>query len=605
MEKNAVFVKTREGEEAVRQRTRLVQRNLRSLLIMVDGRATVAELSERFGDRNAAEAALAELEAGGFITVLRDPSDFTRPPAEAAAERAEDVPVLTSIAPTSAPAPEAASASMPTAAPPVIEKIEPTAPEYESLPPPPLAPRAPPSQPAPPPAARPPWLDRIRGLLVRAEKPAPATMRPGTPDAKFGEAPSGPPGPSLIWPTVRFGWSRLLLLGVVGLAVLSTLTLLLYPYGRHLPDIERSASAMLGEPVRIGSIELAFLPQPHIALHNVSAGEGSSSHLSIGTVQAVPEFSSLLGGKKVFRRVILNNIAVKAAGLGRLARAAASAPTVEIRQLSLVGLSLSVEETALPGYDGEVVLGAGGAVEAIELRNADATFKLRLQPKGDAYRIAATGNDWKTPFKPVLTFQWLDARGELRPDRLELENIEARAYDGLLAGGIDFGWAGGATLAGEVELKRMNAEKLLAALGADLSATGDLSTRLQLTANADRAGRLSETLRVSGAFEMGRGAVQGFDLVEAARSRAPTRGGETKFEQLTGRVECDAAGCRLGSLQLASGLLTAGGGLAIQRTGALSGTLNVVLKSSAATVKIPLAIGGSAKDPLLTPGRGR
>lgn len=602
MDKKTVFVKTKEGEEAMRQRTRLVQRNLRSILIMVDGRATVAELSERFGDRNAAEAALAELEAGGFITALRNQLDFTRPEAEAPGECAGDVPVLTSkIVPT--PAPDAAPGTTPSASPPLIEKIELTAPEYESLPPP-LAPSAPPSKPASPPAARPPWLERIQGWFARTDKPgAPATRSPAS-GGGFEEEPPDTPEPAAILRTTRSGWPMLVLLCVAGIAVLSILTLLLYPYGRHLPDIERNASAMLGEPVRIGSVDVAFLPQPHIVLHNVTAGQ-APPHLSIGSVQATPEFSSLLDEKKVFRHVTLRNIAVRAAGLGRLARAAASAPAVDIRQLSLVGLSLSVGETVLPGHDGEVILGAGGAVEAIELRNAEGTLKLRLEPKGEAYRIAATGNAWKAPFKPVLTFQWLEARGELRPDRLELENIEAKAFDGLLAGKVDFGWAGDATLAGEIELKRMNAEQLLAALGADLSARGDLSVRLKLTADSDGVGTLSDALRVAGAFEMGRGAVLGLDLVEAARSRGPTRGGETKFEQLSGQVECDPQGCRLGGLQLASGLLTAGGSLGVARAGPLSGTLSAVLKSSAATVRIPLSVGGSAKDPVLTTGRAR
>ena len=63
MDKNTVFVKTEEGEEAVRQRTRLVQRNLRNILIMVDGNATVADLARRFGDETTTQHALAELLA--------------------------------------------------------------------------------------------------------------------------------------------------------------------------------------------------------------------------------------------------------------------------------------------------------------------------------------------------------------------------------------------------------------------------------------------------------------------------------------------------------------------------------------------------------------
>ncbi|MCZ7655163.1 MAG: hypothetical protein M5R42_14185 [Rhodocyclaceae bacterium] len=55
-----------------------------------------------------------------------------------------------------------------------------------------------------------------------------------------------------------------------------------------------------------------------------------------------------------------------------------------------------------------------GAPEKILLQNADGTLKLELQPAGVGYRIAASGSNWKSPFKPMLTFLALDAKGELR-----------------------------------------------------------------------------------------------------------------------------------------------------------------------------------------------
>ena len=170
MDNKTVFVKTKEGEEAMRQRTRLVQRNLRSILIMVDGKATVADLSKRFGDRNAAQAALAELLAGGYIAEQLDQLDFTKAqPPEVRKEPAEDVPELTSqVAPPPAQDPPSAPppAAEPPPLPPVIEEIELTAPEYESLPPPPLRPATPP-KPVPPVAAGPGWMGRIKALLAK------------------------------------------------------------------------------------------------------------------------------------------------------------------------------------------------------------------------------------------------------------------------------------------------------------------------------------------------------------------------------------------------------------------------------------------------------
>ena len=44
------------GDEAVRQSTRVVQRNLRMVLVQVDGKLTVAELSEKIGNARLVES---------------------------------------------------------------------------------------------------------------------------------------------------------------------------------------------------------------------------------------------------------------------------------------------------------------------------------------------------------------------------------------------------------------------------------------------------------------------------------------------------------------------------------------------------------------------
>ncbi len=603
MDKNTVFVKTEEGEDAVRQRTRLVQRNLRNILIMVDGNATVADLARRFGDETTTQHALAELLAGGFIEEPASQLDFTSPlPADAAEGRGEELPILTTaIEPPAArdPVPEPPP-------PPVIEEIFFHAPEYESLPPPVQSASRPKQEPLPV-AAVPGWAERIKALFAgMAAKPAARTKKPREEEyaEPVGGADPEPVGGSM---NLKVSWPVLAVCAVVGVAVLPVLTLALYPYGRHLTDIERNTSAMLQDTVKIGDIGFSFLPRPHIALRNITVGK--DAHLRIATVRAMPDFFSLLGGKKIFHDLVLDKAVMKASGLGRLALAGAGpgSATLEIRHITLNDLSLAVGDAFLGGIVGEVKMSATGSPENILLRNAESTLKLEMQPQEGGYRIAASGSVWKAPFKPNLTFQTIDAQGQLQASRLVLNKIDGKAYEGLVEGKASLDWAGSAALTGSLELKRVNATRLLAALESNLSAEGDLSASLKLDAKADSLSKLAEALRIDGSFEMKRGAAKGFDLGEAVRStgRAATRGGETKFEQLTGMVQYGPQECRLGNLRLASGLLTAGGSLGIASGGNLSGAMNVELKSSATTLRVPLAIGGTTKDPLLTPSRSR
>ena len=65
MDANLIYAKTPIGDEAVRQSTRVVQRNLRMVLVQVDGKMSVEELSNKIGNSRLVHAALRELEEGG------------------------------------------------------------------------------------------------------------------------------------------------------------------------------------------------------------------------------------------------------------------------------------------------------------------------------------------------------------------------------------------------------------------------------------------------------------------------------------------------------------------------------------------------------------
>ncbi len=67
MDQQTVYLRTPNGDAAITQRTRIVQRNLRNVLDLVDGKRTVADIIRKFGDAAIAEAALADLERSGFV----------------------------------------------------------------------------------------------------------------------------------------------------------------------------------------------------------------------------------------------------------------------------------------------------------------------------------------------------------------------------------------------------------------------------------------------------------------------------------------------------------------------------------------------------------
>lgn len=66
------FFKTEAGRQEIAQRTRKLATGLRSILLMVDGRRSEAELAELIGVLHAPSDALAQLAAEGLIAMRAD-----------------------------------------------------------------------------------------------------------------------------------------------------------------------------------------------------------------------------------------------------------------------------------------------------------------------------------------------------------------------------------------------------------------------------------------------------------------------------------------------------------------------------------------------------
>lgn len=607
MDKHTIYVKTREGDEAVRQRTRLGRRVLRNILIMVDGHATVAELAKRFGDDASIEGALAELERGGLVEPVASQvgqeiapaahADIIAAPPEAEAQL-EDIPVLTTR--LAEPSPQAATPALA----PMVEEIVIDAPEYYSLPP------VGASEPVRTPERATAkvgsdWAAKLRGILAGLAARRAQRRRAGRREQEDGKKSAPAVSIKPVWRARRLPVSLRLLaaMAVAAAFLLLALVAVFFPYDRYLPDVEREASAALNEPVKVGHLGFSFLPQPNITLEGIEIGK--EGDLAIGSVRVVPDVLSLFGERKVIRDLHLEAVAVKGQGLARLAQWGGVGGAVEIRHITVAALTLEVGDALFEGIKGEVKMAAGGVPEKILLRNADGSLRFEAWPNGSTYRVAVLGSAWKAPFKPGLVFDYLDAEGELGPSRLDLSRIEGKLYDGLIAGVGSADWSKSAVLAGEIELKRLNLAKLLPALDAGVVAEGELIGTVRLDAKADSLARLGDTLRASAAFDIGRGAIRGLDLVEAVRSagRNPTRGGATRFERFSGNLQLDQQACRLTNLRVSSGLMKASGNVNLGPEKRLDGVMEVELKGTAALLRVPVTITGTTRAPLLMAGK--
>ncbi len=586
------------------QRTRLVQRNLRNLLIMVDGQLTVGELVKRFGDKNATHAALSELLASGYIVEVATPADFMVDvlPIEDE-DRSEDVPLLTSQI-TLTPVPEevgAADSKVPD-----IEEIVMSAPEYESLPPPPfhnVVMEDPVNEPEP--IVKEGWMDRARALwsgFARRRQTEPERHEPAF--GVYAGAAATPSYSPLVFRRQRRlpAWPLLGLYAFVVLLAVLFSVLMLYPYERHLPQIEHEASMRFRDTVKIGSIGFFLTPTPHFGVRDVVVGK--DAYLAIGSAQFMPDILSLTNERKALAQLEFSHVVVKDSGLAKLASIADGHLPVDVRRLLVTDFGLVAAGTSMGGFGGEIDLSPSGRMESVRLESSDGTLKLVLRPDKDSFRYTANANSWHPPFNPALTFEILDVEGMLSPSRLVLDKIDGRMLDGAVEGNGMLDWQDGASFSGEFDLQRIGVARFLKVLSSDVTVDGELSAHARLRAHSDKMNDLIPEIDAQGNFAIRRGMIKGFDLAEALRnasSRIQTRGGETRFEQMSADFQWKGQNLRLTNLKVDSGLLKAGGNIGIDGSEQIVGTVDIELKSSSVTRKARQSVSGSARDPQLGP----
>ena len=574
MDDDLIYVKTQAGEAVLRERTRLIQRNLRMVLIIVDGLATVGELKRRLGDGNMVEPALAELEGLGLIETL--------PAGSGGEPRGRD-----------------AGKAPPGGAEPWRQTVPGDLGDSSHRHAPAQAER------------RPGRFGRVAGAFCQRLSQWRQTQRAESEEKAFRKVYEMPTEADTIeqikLKRVRRGPKRVigrplrLLIGLAGGILLLALVAMLFPYQSYQPEMERRLSRALRDPVKIGQVHFSFLPYPNLTLERVSVG--AEPYATAAVIRIIPSLLSLFAATPILSDVSLHGVLIRSQGLlrsGRWFSGVDGAGAIAVRGVHLETLAVEVGDATVGGLSGSVRMAATGGVDRILLQNAEHTLSVTVVPSVAGDRLSVTGNGWALPFKPGLRFGYLEAEGEITAGRLWFSKIDGQMYEGIINGTALFDWAHGISLVSDIDLKHGNLARLFTALNPDLALEGDISGKLHLESRAASFGGLLDRLRVDGDFVVARGVIKRFDLVEAVRSGRPTRGGYTRFERFSGSLQLAQEGYHLSRLNISSGPMQAVGDLDIDRNRQLRGVMEVSLKGTATLVRGSVQIAGTLRDPRLT-----
>lgn len=557
MDAKQIFVKTLIGDEAVRQSTRVVQRNLRMVLVQVDGKLSVAELSAKIGNPRLVEAALRDLEEGGFIAVRQG----------LVLGRVEDNSPEEVVQPSEIkqvfPASQFSSFGKSGAAEPV------------SL------------------AANSQFSSFGKPILPTAGYSTPPTVSIKKPERKRRPEPSPEPGQPVSIGRWLFGVPLVLLL-------LALLLALLYPYNNFKPAIEVAGSQLLQAPVKVGSVGISFWPRPALTLSEVKLGDAEEGAIEL--VRIASPFALL--GSPPHTLSSIDVVGAKVSADFLVAIALFKKPVVEsagglrIHRMNLERFTVTARDLALRNLSGQIAFLADGSVEKAALRNDDEGIRLEAVPTEAGIMLDIQGSGWM-PLGKALAFNSLQAKGVLQNGKLVIQSLDTSFLNGILKGSWFLDWSkGGLSMAGDAVLQRIDCRKMTAALAPALNLEGELSGNLRLRASGQDWNSLWNSTEAHLDADIVRGILHGTDLGEAVRggSGFVARAGSTKFDHLRVALNIDALQVFGRDVQMTAGMMTVSGQFVAARQHPVDANLLVTMKTSVSTVRAPVHVTGALSN---------
>jgi len=283
-------------------------------------------------------------------------------------------------------------------------------------------------------------------------------------------------------------------------------------------------------------------------------------------------------------------------------------PAVRLETIKLDDAIIELKKTSFGPFDARLSLASDGSFESAEIITRDGQLKVLVKPGLSNYLIDASAKGWMLPVGPAIYFDELALKGAANLKGASISELSAKLYGGTVRGNMTIGWRKGLQLKGTATVSQVEISALLKALDKPRNMSGRLNARPVFSANAANAEQILDVLRLETPFGVQGGVLHGVDIRKAATSFVSQdggKGGDTRFDKLSGRLNIDRGTRRLTQLDIVSGSLAADGNVTISPQDELSGRINTSIKAaSVAALSVPLNVSGTLDSPLLYPTGG-
>lgn len=375
----------------------------------------------------------------------------------------------------------------------------------------------------------------------------------------------------------------------------------------YIPRIEKEVSEKIKEPVTIQSLRASLLPTPHLTVDGIAIGK--TEDLKVGRVTVTPDLFSLLGTVRIIRsidveRLVVDQKAFEKIPLWTKTDASGGPPAVRVRNVRLEDALVRLGKTSFGPFDARISINDAGEPQEASIVTRDGALKATIKPEQRKYLIDASAKSWKLPLGPPILFDELSIKGAATLDNATFSEVSARLYGGTVKGNAALRWQKGAQLTGSFSVHQVELRQLVPLLSPGNKVSGRLDAKPILSAKAATAAQLADMLRLETPFNVKNGILYGVDIQKAATSlitKGPT-GGETRFDELSGRLAMERGAYRFTQLRIASGALAANGNVTISSAKELSGRINAEVRAATvASASVPLNVSGTVQSPVLLP----
>lgn len=376
----------------------------------------------------------------------------------------------------------------------------------------------------------------------------------------------------------------------------------------YRPEIEKKASQMLQEPVRLKSLKLVGLPLPHITVNGIAIGKGGD--IKVGSVSVTPALWSLLSDTKIIHSIEIEGLVINQKAIDKIPvwtkadpKAKSSSFKVLVQSIRLENALLQLQKASFGPFDARIALTMTGALDRADISTRDGKLKVALKPVGKNFSLDMQAKDWRPPAGPPILFDELLIKGTATLNDANLSDIKAKMYGGTVAGQATIGWQKGLQLKGGYTVSAIELRDLVPLFSPDTKLSGRLTAKPVFTAFAPDAEQLMKVLKLDTPFNIRDGVLYGIDIQKAATSLiTKDSSGQTRFDILSGHFAMDHGTQRITDLKVVSGSLAADGDVTIAPNKVLSGRINAQVKAgSLAAATVPLNISGTVDAPRALP----